>query len=308
MDDSVKEVSTAGFSVRDTFGDKVFTVFCYVVIAFIVVITLYPFWDTFILSISPRNEALQPGLRLFTFNPTLEAYQSVLGSAEIHRSFINALVRVVLGTLTSIIVVTLAGYPLSKSNMPFVRPISLFFLFTLYFSGGLIPTYLLIVNLGLINSVWSLILPGAASAFNLIIMRSFIETLPSSLEESATIDGANYFQIWYKIIIPLSKPVIATVILWLAVAHWNAWFDAMIYMHERARFTLPVVLRRILIESQIEQLMPGQDLALDTLRPPPTPETIKGAVIMVSTIPIIMVYPFLQKYFTKGVMLGAVKG
>jgi putative aldouronate transport system permease protein len=139
-------------------------------------------------------------------------------------------------------------------------------------------------------------------------MRSFIETLPSSLEESATIDGANYFQIWLKIIVPLSKPVIATVILWLAVAHWNAWFDAMIYMHERVRFTLPVVLRRILIENQLELLMPGQDLGADLHRPPPTPETVKGAVIMVSTIPIILIYPFLQKYFTKGVMLGAVKG
>ncbi|MCL2528564.1 MAG: carbohydrate ABC transporter permease [Defluviitaleaceae bacterium] len=307
MDES-RETSGTGFAVRDSLGDRIFTICCYVIVVFIVIITLYPFWDTFILSISPRQEALQPGLRLFTLNPTLEAYQSVLRSAEILRSFWNAVIRVFLGTFVSIVVVTLAGYPLSKSNMPFVRPISLFFLFTMYFSGGLIPTYLLIVNLGLINSVWSLVLPGAASAFNLIIMRSFIETLPSSLEESATIDGANFLQVWFKIIVPLSKPVIATVILWQAVAHWNAWFDAMIYMHERARFTLPVVLRRILIESQIEQLMPGTDLSLDVMRPPPTPETIKGTVIMVSTVPIIMVYPFLQKYFTKGVLLGAVKG
>ena len=295
-------------AIRDTFKDKIFVVMCYIVVILLVIATFYPFWDTLVLSISPREEALQPGFRFFPSAPTLEAYRSVLGSHEIIRGFFNALVRVVVGTFVSILVVTLAGYPLSKREMPFSRPITLFFLFTMYFNGGLIPTYLLIVNLGLINSIWSLILPGAASAFNLIIMRSFIETLPTSLEESATIDGANFFQIWWKIILPLSKPVIATVILWLAVAHWNAWFDAMIYMHERARFTLPVVLRRILIENQLEQLMPGHDFGVDIHRPPPTPETIQGAVIMVSTIPIVLVYPFLQKYFTKGVMLGAVKG
>jgi putative aldouronate transport system permease protein len=272
-----------------------------------VFVTFYPFWDQLILSISPRNEALKAGFRFYTLFPTLEAYRNALGSNEIIRSFGNTVVRVVLGTLVSVGLAALTAYPLTKREMPFSRLITFFFLFTMYFGGGLIPTYLLIKDLGLMNRIWALILPGAVSAYNLIVMRSFIDTLPQSLEESARIDGASYFTIWRRIVLPLSKPVLATITLWVAVGHWNAYFDAMIYMHDRSKYTLPVVLRRILLENQLERFLPVGSAAL-LAQVVPTPETTKAAIVMISTIPIICVYPFLQKYFTKGVLLGAVKG
>jgi putative aldouronate transport system permease protein len=291
----------------DTAGDQVFVVICYVFVVFLVFVTFYPFWDQFILSISPRNEALRAGFRVYTARPSLEAYQNALGSNEIVRSFGNAVLRVILGTLVSLSLVSLTAYPLSKREMPFARIITFFFLFTMYFGGGLIPTYLLIKDLGLMNRIWALILPGAVSAYNLIVMRSFIDTLPQSLEESARIDGASYFTIWRRIVLPLSKPVLATVTLWVAVGHWNAYFDAMIYMHDRAKYTLPVILRRILLENQLERFLPVGSAAL-LAQVVPTPETTKAAIVMISTIPIICMYPFVQKYFTKGVLLGAVKG
>lgn len=291
----------------DTAGDRVFVWLCYTAVTMLVFVTFYPFWDLFILSISPRAEALKAGFRFYTAHPTLEAYKQVLVSNEILRGFANSVVRVVVGTLFAIGVTTLTAYPLTKHNMPFVRLITFLFLFTMYFGGGMIPTYLLMRDLKLMNSIWALILPGAVSAYNLVVMRSFIENLPSSLEESAFIDGASYMTVWWRIVLPLSMPVIATVTLWVAVGHWNAYFDAMIYMHDRSKYTLPVILRRILMENQLEKFLPKGVIA-DTESIPLTPETTKGAIIMVSTLPIICVYPFLQKYFTKGIMLGAVKG
>ena len=290
----------------DTKRDTAFVVCCYIFVALLVVVTFYPFWDLFILSVSPRSEALKPGLRLFTLAPTLEAYKSVFESNEIIRSFWNSLVRVVLGTVISLGLTALTAYPLSKRDMPFNKAVTFIILFTMIFSGGMIPGYLLIRDLHIMNTIWALILPTAVTAYNLIIMRNFIGGLPPSLEESARIDGASYFTIWYKIVLPLSKPVLATVMLWIAVAHWNNYFDAMIYMHDRSKYTLPVVLRRILLENELDKYLPTG--VIDTGTAPQTPETTKGAIVMVSTIPIICVYPFIQKYFTKGVMLGAVKG
>lgn len=290
----------------DTKRDKVFVAFCYILIAFLMIVTFYPFWDLLILSISPRAEALKAGLRLYTLHPTLDAYKNVFRSWEIVRSFWNSLVRVVLGTTLSLGLTALTAYPLSKREMPFNKLVTFIVLFTMIFSGGMIPAYLLIKDLHLMNTIWALVLPGAVGAYNLIIMRNFIEALPPSLEESARIDGASYFTIWCRLVLPLSKPVLATVMLWIAVAHWNNYFDAMIYMHDRSKFTLPVVLRRILLENELEKYLPQG--AIDTGTAPQTPETTKGAIVMISTIPIICVYPFIQKYFTKGVMLGAVKG
>jgi putative aldouronate transport system permease protein len=291
----------------DTAGDKIFVAFCYTLVTLLVFVTFYPFWDQLVLSLSPRNEALKSGFRFYTLYPTLEAYINALSSNEILRGFANSLFRVILGTVFAVAMISLTAYPLTKREMPFSRIITFFFLFTMYFGGGMIPTYLLIKDLKLMNTIWALVLPGAISAYNLIIMRSFINTLPQSLEESARIDGASYFTIWHRIVLPLSTPVLATITLWVAVGHWNAYFDAMIYMHDRAKYTLPVILRRILLENQLERFLPVGTAAMESMVVP-TPETTKAAIVMVSTIPIICVYPFLQKYFTKGVLLGAVKG
>ena len=289
----------------DSKQDIVFKIFCYVIILLIAIVTFYPFWDIAMLSISERGEALKGGFRFITKNPTLQAYRDVLISPEIWNGFKNSLYRVLLGTTLSVFFTTLTAYPLSKKGMPFNRLITMLILFTMIFNGGLIPTYLLYKNLGLLNKIWALVLPQAVTAFNLIIMRNFLTTIPDSLEESAKIDGASYFKVWYKIIVPLSKPAIATITLWISVSHWNQYFDAMIYMHKRALYTLPVILRRILIENELDRYMPG---AMENVTVRLTPESTKAAIMMISIVPIVCVYPFIQKYFTKGIMLGAVKG
>lgn len=291
----------------DSTGDRIVVAIIYILLTLLIIVTLYPFWDLVVLSISPRKEALKSGLRLFTLNPDFQAYRQVFGSPEIWRSFYNSVIRVVGGTIISVFFTALTAYPLSKKHLPFNKAITGIILFTMMFSGGLIPGYLLMKSLGLLDTRWVLVLPGAVSAYNLIIMRNFLRSLPDSLEESAKIDGAKDFTVWWKIVLPLSTPVLATVALWVAVGHWNAYFDALIYITDRSKYVLPILLRRLLLENQLEMFLPGQ---VDTsgVVVKPTEETVKGAIIVISTLPIVMVYPFLQKHFTKGIMLGAVKG
>jgi putative aldouronate transport system permease protein len=179
-------------------------------------------------------------------------------------------------------------------------------LFTMLFNGGLIPSYLLMKSLKLLDTRWVLILPGAITAYNLIIMRNFLRSIPDSLEESAKIDGASDFYIWWKIVLPLSLPALSTISLWIAVHHWNSYFDALIYITDRSKYVLPVLLRRLLLESQLDMFLQGPDLM--DFQEKPTEETTKAAIIVISTLPIVAVYPFIQKHFTKGIMLGAVKG
>ncbi|NSW92700.1 MAG: carbohydrate ABC transporter permease [Firmicutes bacterium] len=292
---------------HDSKSDRIVVFIDYILLIILILITLYPFWDLVVLSISPRNEALSSGLRLFTLNPDFQAYKQVFESPEVWRSFYNSIIRVIAGTSISVFFTALTAYPLSKKDLPLNKIITGLILFTMMFSGGLIPGYLLMKSLGILDTLWVLILPGAVGAYNIIIMRNFLRTLPDSLEESAKIDGAKDFTIWWQIVLPLSTPVLATVTLWVAVGHWNAYFDALIYITDRSKYVLPVLLRRILLENQIEMYLPGQADTSGVIVKP-TEETVKAATIVISAIPIIMVYPFLQKHFTKGIVLGAVKG
>jgi putative aldouronate transport system permease protein len=179
-------------------------------------------------------------------------------------------------------------------------------LFTMFFGGGLIPSYLLMKNLNLLDSLWALILPSATSAWNLIIARNFISSLPESLEEAAYVDGAHPLTVIFKIMLPLSMPIIAVLALWSAVGHWNAWFDAMIYVRDRDKMVLQLILRQIIISNSNEMVGSGNLLNVTTAET--TPETVKAATIIVTIAPIIFAYPFLQKYFVKGIMVGAIKG
>ncbi len=289
----------------DTTADRIFIGIVYVLMVLVAIVMLYPLWDQFVLSLSTRQGALSRGLRLFPNPPTVEAYRQILSSNEVWRSFNNTLIRVVTGTFWGVFITALTSYPLSRDNFPFRRTLTLIILFTMLFGGGLIPDYLLRKNLGLLNTRLVLILPGIA-AFNVIIMRNFYRSLPRELEEAAQIDGASDWGIWWRIVLPLSKPVLATIGLWIAVTHWNAYLDALIYITDRDKYVLQVVLRRILLEGQVDMfLTPGMDGAMGAQRP--TPETVKAALVMVSTLPIVAVYPFLQRYFIKGTLLGAVK-
>lgn len=290
----------------DTRTDKILIAINYVVLFFITLIMLYPFWEQLIMSISPRDEALRSGAHLFTMRPTFNGYLKVFDTPEIMRAFAYSIFRVILGTMISLFFTTLCAYPLSKKYFPLRKTFMSLILFTMMFSGGMIPGYMLIKGLGIYNSIWALVLPGAVGAYNLIIIRNFLMTLPESLEESARIDGASEFRVWWTIVLPLTTPVIATVALWVAVGHWNAYFDALIYITNQKKLVIQIILRRILMEDQLDYVSGGPTEIPGQSRP--TGEVVKAAIIMVATLPIICVYPFLQRYFVSGIILGSVKG
>lgn len=291
---------------NNTLGDKFFVTTIYVVLFLLLLITLYPFWQTVVLSISSRKDALQAGLHLYTKEVDFSAYKQIFSMEDFWLCLKNSVVRVIVGTIICVVGTSLTAYPLAKADMPFNKFFTIMFVITMLFGGGLIPTYLVYKWLKLTDTFWVLVLPGCISAYNVIIMRNFIRSIPEDMSESALIDGTNEIIIWWKIILPLSKPALATIALWSAVGHWNDYFSPLIYITDQDKFVLPIILRRILIENQSEMFAP-ENVAGDVVTQS-TSETLKSALIVASTLPILVFYPFLQKYFTKGIMLGAVKG
>lgn len=286
-------------------ADRALIIFCYTCVFLVVAVTFVPFWELAATSLCTRADAARSGIRLFTANPTLDAYRQVLSSKNIWNSAWNSVVRVVLGTVISVGLTALTAYPLSKADFIGVKFFTVAILFTMVFSGGLIPSYFLITKtLHMTDSIWSMILPGAVSAYNLIIMRNFLRSIPQSLEDAARIDGAGEMYVWWRIVMPLSKPVLATVALWKAVDHWNAYFDCLLYIRDQSKFVLQVLLRRVLVEQQMAMLQEGFMMDMTSK---PTEATVRAALILISTLPIVLVYPFLQKYFMQGIMLGGVK-
>ncbi|TDQ37190.1 carbohydrate ABC transporter permease [Aureibacillus halotolerans] len=265
--------------------------------------TLYPFLYLLSMSLSPSTVSFAQ-IRIIPEALTLENYQQVLGYDYVIRGFINSLIRTILGTILMVAFTVAAAFVLAKKQFPHRRFWTMFIVMTMFFSGGLIPSYLLVKDLHLMNTVWALVLPGLVNAFQLIIARNFMMSLPEELEEAAKMDGANEIKILIKVIIPLSMPIIATLALWNAVGHWNQWFDSLIYMTDRDNDVLQVVMRRIVLQGNMEAMngmMPQDSSNIN-------PETLKAATVMVTTLPIICVYPFVQKYFVKGMMIGSVKG
>ncbi|HBG76441.1 MAG TPA: ABC transporter permease [Clostridiales bacterium] len=261
--------------------------------------TLYPF--LFLLFQSLGNSA---SISLLPTEFNTVAYVSVFKNSYIWSGFYNTIRRTFVGTVLSVLVTTFAAYALSKPWFPNRRFWTGLIVFTMFFSGGLIPSYLLIRGLGLYNSFWSMILPGLCSAYNMTIMRNFFMSIPFELEESAKIDGANDIQVMLRIVIPISLPILATVSLWNAVGHWNAWFDCMIYITEPRNQVLQLILRHIVIEGTSQYMSFTGTLDTGTY----TPEAVKAATTIVATLPILLVYPFIQKYFVKGVIVGSLKG
>jgi len=291
----------------DTFSDKILVTLCYLTISVLVIMMFYPFWDQFIISISTRQAALVGGFRLWTWPINLDGYRVVLRSRELGQAALNTLFRVVVGTGFSVVITALTAYPLSRKDLPFRRVLTGFFVFTMFFGGGLIPTYIWVRMLGLINNPLVLILPGLA-AYYLIIVRNFFSGMPQEIQEAAQIDGASDFALWWRIIMPLSKPILATIALWTAVNHWNAYLDALIYMTDKSKYVLQILLRRVLLDTDLLNMgmQPGQEMGSIISRP--TEETVKAALLIVTTVPILMVYPFAQRYFIQGLLQGSVKG
>jgi len=276
--------------------------FIYILVFSICLITILPVLQVVTISLSPNEIVGRYGLHLIPFKISLEGYRKVLSYNLIWNSYVNTIIRTILGMVISVSLYILGGYPLSKKELPNRRFWTLIVLFTMYFSGGLIPSYILITKyLNLTNTIWSMVLPPAVNAYTLIIARNFFESIPDSLEESARIDGASEFRVLVSIIIPLSKPVIATISLWSLVFHWNAWLDCMLYITDQGKYVLQMVLRQILLMGQIQDMNVITTVNVNN-------DTMKMATLVVSVIPIIAIYPFLQKYFVKGVLVGAVKG
>lgn len=235
---------------------------------------------------------------------SVESYGKVIGNEYIGYGFINTIARVLVGTPLTLFVTVLAAYPLAKRDFPNRTAWTGYFVFTMFFAGGMIPDYLLVKELGIFDSLWALVFPRLIDTFNLLIMRNYLMSLPVSLEESARIDGAGDFRVLFAILLPLAMPIIATIALWTIVNHWSWWFDCLLYMTTPKRMVLQVVLRRIVMDGTMQMMDQSgflDESAVNT-------ESVKAAVIVVATLPIVCVYPFMQKYFVKGILVGSLKG
>jgi putative aldouronate transport system permease protein len=270
---------------------------------------VFPFLQQTIISISPPNEASSTGLHLFTSNPTGDAFKQIFANSSLWDAYYWTILRTILGTILTVVVSAMLAYPLSKRYLLGRKMWMGIIIFTMFFGGGLIPTYLLVKELYMLNTIWSLVIPGLCSAYTIVIIRNFFTSLPVEVEESAYMDGANEFTVFFTIVLPLSAPIIATVTLWSLVGQWNAWFDAMIYISNGDIKVLQIILRDVLSNAQDAALANVIGIEnVDMSGQKYTAESVKAAILLVTTIPIIMVYPFLQKYFVKGIMIGAVKG
>lgn len=288
--------------IKESIGDRIFSSFIYLFISLITVSFIIPFYHVFVVSISPPEDSALAGIRLWPSKFFLEGYNSILQDNAIWIGFLNSIIREVGAVILGLIFMTFAAYALSKKNLRGRSIITMFIVFTMFFQGGIIPNYINIRNLHLLNSRLALILPVMVDAFWLLIIRNYLMTLPDSLEESAMIDGAGYFTILARIIIPIAKPILATVALWAAVWNWNQWFDCMLYISDINKQVVQLVLRRIL-EAGSDTFSIGANARIK-----PSSATLQGAAVFVTTLPILLAYPFIQKYFVTGITLGAVKG
>lgn len=276
---------------------------------FVVVITLYPFLNILAISLNNAIDTAKGGIHILPRDFTFANYVEIFSSNDrLLQAFVMSVTRTVVGTVTGIIASTMLAYTLSRKDFVFNKPIAIILVLTMFVSGGLIPDYMLIRHLGLINQFSVYILPMLISAFNVIIIRSFMDNLPMALEESAKIDGANDFTIFARIILPLSMPVIATISLFLAVGQWNSWFDTYLYARSNeALTTLQYELMKILDNASASGSSGVNSQSAKYMASQTNPQSLKMAITIIATVPILLVYPFLQKYFVTGLTLGAVK-
>jgi len=283
-------------------GEKVWDITIVLILSLITLMVLAPLWYLVIVSVTPFEIWTRTGGSLFIapWDMTFEGYRQLLTSARLPRAFMVSVGITTVGTLLNLVATTLLAYPLSKKGFPLRQPLLLAVLFTTLFSGGLVPTYLVVRNMGLLNTYWALMLPGLISAFNLLVMRAFFQNLPQEIEEAATMDGASDWQVLWQIVIPLSKPILATVGLFYAVAHWNSFFDAVLYISRAEMQPLQVVLRSILSAGNVNEYVDPAAAVMPQ-------ETLRMAAVVLTTLPLLLVYPLLQRHFTAGTLLGGVK-
>jgi len=267
--------------------------------------TLYPFWHVLMYSISDSRAAMTGGLFFLPRQPTLLSYSIMLKGSQIYVAYGNTVLRTLVGTVLSIIITSLTAYPLSIRRLHFRNFLSLLIFFTMLFSGGMIPTFLIVQQLGLINTFWALVIPGMMSAYNMFILRNYFQQLPAELEESAFIDGASPLVVLLRIILPVSKPALAAIALFYGIGHWNAYLDCILYTNTDKLQVLQVYIRSLMTAYGSMNSVAGLGGSGASRL---TEETVRMTTIAISVIPILFVYPFLQRYYTKGILVGAVKG
>ena len=293
--------------MRRSCGERLFSVCNTVLMIMLALITLYPLIYVFFASLSdPLKLSGTKGLMLRPSGFSWQGYAMVLHNPNIWNGYMNTCIYVGLGTTISLVMTTISAFVLTREGFKLRKPLYVAIIFTMFFSGGMIPRFLLIRTLGLYNNIGAMILPEAISTYNLLVMCNSMRNIPKGLEESAYIDGANDIQVLWCILVPLLKQTLAVMVLFYAVYNWNAWFDAMLFLRDRSKFPLQLFLREILIQDSTTEMTVEMDMmqASETYYRP----LLQYCTIIVTTIPILMIYPFLQKYFVKGVMIGAVKG
>lgn len=292
--------------IKDSMGVKIFQVVNYTLLSLLVVVTLYPIVHVFMASFSNGNDLLaHTGPLLWPLRPNVEAFKLIFEDGQLFRSYGNTIYICVVSLILNMVMTSFGAYFLSRKEAMGRKTIMTLIMVTMYFSGGLIPLYLVIQALGLYNTYGALIIPGAIGTYNMIVLRTAFNALPESLYEAARIDGAGHFRILAQLMIPLAKASVAVITLYYLVGHWNSWFSASIYIDDKKRYPLQLFLREVLIKKDITSMTADIGLGEETAA---ASEALKYAIIVVSVVPVLCVYPFLQKYFAKGVMVGAVKG
>lgn len=292
---------------RSSRGDRLFYLLVNILMAAILLVVLYPLIYVVSSSFSSPNAVLNGRVVLLPVDPSIEGYKSVLQYPMVLDGYRNSIIYTVLGTLINVSLTMMCAYGLSRKNLPLRNFFMFLFTFTMYFSGGLIPSYLLMRDLRLIDTLFAIILPGAISTYNMIIARTFIQSnIPNDMLEAARVDGCSDARYFFKMVLPLSKAILAVISLYYAVGHWNAWFDAFIYLNTREKYPLQLILREILISNQLDN-----NLSMDAdarRKMQGMVDLMKYSLIVISSLPVMCLYPLVQKYFIKGVMIGSLKG
>lgn len=293
--------------VKESAGDRLFDIINYILLAIVLIIVLYPLIFVAVASISNPAAVVKGEVWLLPKEINFTGYEKVFANKEILNGYMNTILYTVAGTIVNVGMTILAAYPLSRKDFRGRNIFTALFVFTMFFSGGLIPTYLIVKDLGMTNTMWALIIPNAVAVWNIIIMRTFFQqSIPFEIQESAQMDGCGNFKILLRIILPLSMPILAVMTLFYSVAHWNSFFSALIYLTERDKYPLQLFLREILIQSNMQDMIQTSEESLaKTIM---EAESIKYALVIVANLPILLLYPFLQRYFVKGMVIGAIKG
>ncbi|ALS29291.1 sugar ABC transporter permease [Paenibacillus sp. 32O-W] len=292
---------------NQSFGDKLFGWGVHALLTLVCIVVLYPLVFVLVASFSSPDAVMRGEVWLWPKDLTWVGYRKIIQNNEILTGYANTLLYTAVGTTINLLLSIAAAYPLSRKDLFGRNAISAMLVLTMFFSGGMVPTYLLVKDLGMLNTMWALIIPGAVSVYNVLIMRTFFQNgIPYEMQEAAAIDGCTNIGMLIRIVLPLSMPVIAVMILFYSVGHWNAYFSALMYLTDRDKYPLQLILREILIQGQMQEMQGvGDNVHAETVM---QGEAIKYAVVIVANLPVLLLYPFLQKYFVKGVMIGAVKG